>query len=227
MKTQSIKAKAILFDCDGTLVDSEVVCAQADISILAEFGIHYASVHEFLAEFMGVANGKITEILNERHGTNIPVDWFVEEYARRAVKLVPQGLSFFPETVAYIKQLHDRGVPMAVVSNGKRDVVRLELEVAGMIGCFGGHIYTVEDSPNPKPAPDLYLMAARALGVEPEACLVVEDSAPGSKAGLAAGMRVIGYNGLSHGPEDTKRRLLEAGCPHVINKLEDLEAFIA
>jgi len=222
-----MKIQAILFDCDGTLVESEVVCAKADISILAEFGIHYASPEDFLTEFMGVANGKIVEILNERHGTAIPVAWFVEEYARRAVALVPQGLGFFPETVAYIKNLAARKVKMAVVSNGKKDVVRLELEIAGIIECFGDNIFTVEDGPNPKPAPDLYLMGAKALGVEPSQCLVVEDSVPGARAGVAAGAQVLGYNGFAHDKKGVEKRLLEAGCSLVISDLSDINTYLA
>ena len=215
--------QAILFDCDGTLVDSEYVCAQSDISILAEFGIHYASVHEFLDEFMGVANGKIVRILNERHGKDIPVEWFVEEYERRALPLIPEGLGYFKESVAYVKTLAERGIPVAVISNGKKKVVELELKVAGY-DMFGDNIFTVEDSPNPKPAPDLYLLAAKTMGVDPVDCIVVEDSSTGASAGLAAGMRVMGYHGYSRTPEKARAALEQAGCHRIINSLSDLDA---
>lgn len=215
--------QAILFDCDGTLVDSEYVCAQSDISILAEFGIHFEGIEAFLDEFMGVANAKIVEILNKRHGTAIDPAWFVAEYERRALPLVPAGLGFFKESVAYVKTLAARNIPIAVISNGKKKVVNLELQVAGY-DMFGDRVFTVEDSPNPKPAPDLYLMAAKALGVDPARCIVVEDSAPGATAGLKAGMQVIGYHGFSRAPERARAALEGAGCHRIINKLSDLDA---
>jgi beta-phosphoglucomutase-like phosphatase (HAD superfamily) len=215
--------EAIIFDCDGTLVDTEVLCAEVDVEIYHECGIHFKDTDEFLAEFIGVANENIVNILNARHGKSIDTAWFLNEFVKRALPRIDGGMTWYPESVDVVRRLAGQGLGMAVASNGKRDLVMKELEVAGYLNLIErAHVFCVEDTAHPKPAPDLYLMAAASLGADPKACIAVEDSAAGARAAVAAGLHVVGYTGFAHDKKGREAVLLKAGCHNVINDLADL-----
>ncbi|HEY0900577.1 MAG TPA: HAD-IA family hydrolase, partial [Micavibrio sp.] len=117
---------------------------------------------------------------------------------------------------------------ICVGSNGERPNVVGALIATHIKHYFAdAHIFTVEDVAHPKPAPDLYLHAAQKMGVAPDRCLVVEDSIPGARAGLAAGMHVFGYYGLAHDPDDQAQALQALGVHKTSSDLHDLIAFIA
>lgn len=221
-------AKAIIFDCDGTLVDTEELCASVDVEIYAEQGIHFKNTEEFLSEFIGVANANIVAILNARYGKNISVDYFLSEFVRRSLPRIDSEMTWFAESLTVVQGFAERGMKMAVASNGKRDLVMRELKVAGYLEFIApSHVFAVEDTQHPKPHPDLYLQAAQKLGIAPQACLAVEDSAAGARAAVAAGMRVVGYTGLAHIKAGRDAILREAGCFSVINDLAALGSLAA
>lgn len=217
--------QAILFDCDGTLVDTEELGARVDIEIFSRYGIHYDSPQVYLREFLGRAKVDIVNTINARGGPVIPFDESQRQYQTMCLERIPDEMNFFGDSVRLVQSFAARGIKMAVCSNGQRKVVLSELEVAGYGAVIpSSHVFCVEDVKNPKPEPDLYLAGAKHLGVEPAQCVVVEDSVAGVRAGLAAGMRVVGYTGFAHDKNESYNALEKAGCHRIINSLSGLDA---
>lgn len=219
------ESRIILFDCDGTLVDSEELSSAACVEALAQFGIHYSEA-PFKDEFIGMHLSQIVHVLNARHGTGMGYDEFVGAYTQRMRALVPGKIRILPETKAYIEKLHARGHRLAVGSNGVREIVLAELEHTGILKYFDV-VITADDVPNPKPAPDMYLEGMRFFGEEnPESVFVLEDSVAGLRAGLAAKMISVGYVGLSHAPEAMKDLLMKSGAKQVLTDLSQLDLLL-
>lgn len=217
--------RIILFDCDGTLVDSESLSSAACVAALAQFGIHYPQ-NPFKDEFIGVHLSVIVDVLNARHGTDMGYDEFVEAYTRQMRDLVPTQIKILDSTREYIKDLHARGFKMAVGSNGVREVVLAELEATGILPYFD-IVITADDVANPKPAPDMYVEGMKALGGEkPESVFVLEDSVAGLKAAIVAGMMPVGYVGLNHEPEATAELLRKTGAKAVLTDLSQLDLLL-
>jgi HAD superfamily hydrolase (TIGR01509 family) len=192
---------AAIFDMDGTLVDSEPVYYQADRAFLARYGIDYP---ESLRDSMiGRGNLEFFRLLEEAFPDNalsrLPMEERIrlkdENYLEHA-----RGRTFaFPAMVELLGLLEGAGVPMAVASGSSPDVISGTLESAGIGGCFPVRVSALE-VPRGKPEPDIFLEAARRLGLEPRRCAVLEDSQYGVRAARAAGMRVIGVPSPVSGP---------------------------
>lgn len=219
--------KAILFDCDGTLVDTEYLCAKAFVQSIKPYGVDIEP-QAMLDEFLGIANVEIAARLSKRHGVALPEKEVTAAYTEAVRAQMADLMRVMDESVAYVKGLAERGYKLAVASNGTKDVVFDELRAAGYIGAIPSNlIFTASDVRNPKPAPDMYLLAARACGVEPADCMVVEDSANGARAGIAAGMRVVGYTGFAHRPEPQTEALKNVGVTRIIKVLSDIDAHLS
>jgi HAD superfamily hydrolase (TIGR01509 family) len=180
--------RAVLFDCDGVLADSEgPVNAIVAEELTARGWVMDAQRAQ--EEFLGLSLPDMLPRIERRTG-RLPPGWAAALSARinRKLEARLQPIPGAPEAVA---RLAARGVPMAVCSNSGRAELHMKLRVLGLAPHFAGRVFSFEDVPRPKPAPDLYLAAARACAVPPAECLVVEDSAPGVVAGLAAGCRVV------------------------------------
>jgi HAD superfamily hydrolase (TIGR01509 family) len=180
--------RAVLFDCDGVLADSEgPVNAIVAEELTARGWVMDAQRAQ--EEFLGLSLPDMLPRIERRTG-RLPPGWAAALSARinRELEARLQPIPGAPEAVA---RLAARGVPMAVCSNSGRAELHMKLRVLGLAPHFAGRVFSFEDVPRPKPAPDLYLAAARACAVPPAECLVVEDSAPGVVAGLAAGCRVV------------------------------------
>lgn len=221
-----MKIKAVIFDCDGTLVDTELMCAKAFTDSLKPYGIE-CQPQEMLTEFFGIPNVEIAAQLSNRFGVSLPEGPITQAYTEAVFQNMATQMRVLEDSVAYVKTLEARGYAMAVGSNGTKDVVFEELRVAGYLEHIPEtHVFTAMDVNNPKPAPDMFLKAAEACGVAPVDCVVVEDSATGARAGLAAGMRVVGYTGLAHSPEWQREMLQKAGVTRIINSLTELDAHL-
>jgi HAD superfamily hydrolase (TIGR01509 family) len=187
----------LLFDSDGTLVDSEGLCNQALAQIFADYGVTL-SVPELIRDYRGGQLSDIFDTLAKLHGVRLKDD---TEPRYRA--LVQQLFQAELKAVAGIKPvlqfcLQQRW-PMAVVSNGPRFKVQQALELCDLAEFFndpvsGSKVFSAYDIQRFKPDPALYLHAAACLGAQPEHCVVIEDSLPGVLAGLAAGMHTLFYN---------------------------------
>jgi HAD superfamily hydrolase (TIGR01509 family) len=180
---------AALFDCDGTLVDSMELHWDGWQHALRTSGAPYEFSRALYQELAGVDTHRTVEILNERHGAFVEpqrvVDAKRDYFLERQQDVAPIG-----PVADYARFLHGCGVPMAVVTGGARRVVTRSLEYTGLAPLFP-NVVTFEDVPRGKPAPDMFLHAARLLGVEPSRCVVFEDGEPGIIGALAAGMKVV------------------------------------
>lgn len=205
----------VIFDCDGVLLDSERTNIGIAREICAEFGaaltdeeardIFTGNSAEWQGHWLSAAIGReVTEAFERQHAERIHA-----AFARgiEAVPHVRQALASIPQ-------------PKSVATNGIRERATFGLTQAGLIGFFD-RLNAVEDVANPKPAPDLYLLAAKRAGFAPDQCAVIEDSATGVRAARGAGMSVVGFIGVCHDPEAARQDLIRAGA-HVI--LEDMRA---
>lgn len=207
----------VIFDCDGVLVDSETVTLPVLRSMLTELGttLELDDVrHQFGGRSLAQLMVGVAETLGKQ-----PPPTFLNEFGRRAVTALRAGLapiSGVPDLLANLDH------PFCTASNAEPEEVRMNLEIAGLLHHFHGRIFGVIDGIHPKPAPDLYLLAARTLGVVPTLCAVVEDSPTGVAAGAAAGMHVFGY-AATHPSE----RLLEAGARETFTSMGQLPSLLA
>jgi HAD superfamily hydrolase (TIGR01509 family) len=175
---------AVIFDCDGTLVDSEPLARLAwqrtlgvhgyeptDADMERSVGLPYPDVHAYFAERVALPDAEA----------------FWVEYSAALFELIDGTLATFADAVGAARELRRRGVPVAVASSSRRERLERTLGRAGLLGEFDVTV-AGDEVPRGKPEPDMFLVAAERLGKEPGACIVVEDSPPGVAAGVAAGM---------------------------------------
>ncbi|HEY0275189.1 MAG TPA: HAD family phosphatase [Paenirhodobacter sp.] len=186
-----MKPQAVLFDCDGVLVDSEPVTFQLIQDDFAAHGLH-RTIAELEPLFIGHTIEE-TALYARAHGADLPADWADGFYDRMCDRLA-QGTALMPGVPELLDALDRAGVPYAVGSNGRAQKMRATLGQHPAIWAkLSDRLFSGQDLGCPKPAPDLYLIAAKSLGADPAHCVVMEDTATGARAGVAAGMRVLGY----------------------------------
>ncbi|CAM5431118.1 hydrolase [Streptomyces spiroverticillatus] len=193
MITSPQPVELVVFDCDGVLVDSERIAVRLHVSIGAELGWPLTE-EQVMEEFVGRSSLSIGERIADRLGTETAAVWGdrFDLLHREAVdsELVPvDGI------LEALDALRTRGLPMCVASSGSHEKMRHTLGRTGIHPYFTDRVFSATEVARGKPAPDLFLHAARQLGVAPEACVVVEDSRYGVQAARAAGMRALGYAG--------------------------------
>ncbi len=178
---------AVIFDCDGTLVDSERLADEAWRAALARHGVALGHADEAWSK------GRTDRALYDRLASRAVLPPFADFEDDVRVETEPRyrdRLEAFPDAVAAAAELALQGLPLAVASSSPRWKLDLALEVTGL-GRYFEITVAGDEVPHGKPAPDLYLAAAEALRVEPAACVAVEDAAAGAEAAIAAGMRVV------------------------------------
>ncbi|MFF0431525.1 HAD family hydrolase [Streptomyces sp. NPDC004327] len=180
----------VIFDCDGVLVDSERIAARVQVALGAELGWPLTE-EEVVDRFIGRSHAAIREQVAARLGEETAAIWSerFEQRHREAVDADLAAVDGLPEALAAIT------LPTCVASSGSHDKMRHALGRTGLYDHFAGRIHSATEVSRGKPAPDLFLHAARSMGVDPAACAVVEDSRPGVEAARAAGMRAFGYAG--------------------------------
>jgi HAD superfamily hydrolase (TIGR01509 family) len=204
--------QALLFDMDGTLIESGGAWFEGQREVLAEFGKIFT--HEHDAMLHGVAIPHALAWLIKTFDLPLAVDELDAMISKRVVDLLKNGVEPAPGALRLLSELRSRGVPCALVSSSYRIMVDA---VAPFLGASAFNaIVSGDEVSQPKPAPEPYLIAAARLGVDPARCVVVEDSAPGVRAGLAAGCTVIA---VQHDPEPC-----EESVPHLtVRSIEDID----
>lgn len=211
-----------IFDCDGVLIDSEIVAAEVNATHLTEFGfeITAAAVNE---RFVGLTGAQIAAIVEDEIGRSLPEDFRAKADAEidarlRTVKAVPG--------VHEMLDLLDG--PRCICSNSSSARLKLSLEAAGLWYRFKPFVFSAADvgSGRGKPHPDVFLHAADEFDVEPRDTVVVEDSVPGVTAAVAAGMRVVGFIGGAHTFPGHAERLMDAGAETVARRMRELHPVI-
>ena len=180
----------VIFDCDGVLVDSEPISVQIDVEMFAEVGMT-VSEQQIIERFVGRSPEVLARAVEEQLGHRPPDGW--EERGERRLR---RAFEAELQPVAGIREALERiSLPMCVASSSPPPRLRFKLELTGLYERFAGRIFSAAEVANGKPAPDLFLHAARQMGVDPAACVVVEDSRYGVLAARAAGMDVLAYAG--------------------------------
>jgi HAD superfamily hydrolase (TIGR01509 family) len=181
----------VIFDCDGVLVDSEPIAARLTAESVSELGWEM-SAELAKSEFLGDTFSNIIRRVEERIGRKVPEDWPARSQAKLLAAL-ERELTPVAGVQSAIEALLAAGATLAVGSQGSHQKMQLTLGVTGLLRFFEGRIFSASQVKSPKPAPDLFLLAASTLGFAPSQSVVVEDSTRGVKAALAAGMRILGY----------------------------------
>ena len=210
MENPSPDIHCVIFDCDGVLVDSEVLANQTALDMLRPYGFEM-SQSAYGGSFAGKTEEDILAIIRNDYGITLPDDFLTQVQSAISQRLDDelQPIPGMHEVIALLP------VPTAVVSNSSLARVRSSLKVAQLSDFFGERLFAAEMVDRPKPAPDVYLYAAEQLNVAPEHCLVIEDSQSGVTAATAAGMTVIGFLAASHIPDGHQRTLRTAGAAEV------------
>jgi HAD superfamily hydrolase (TIGR01509 family) len=209
---------ALIFDCDGVLIDSEYLASRVESEQLHALGMEL-DVEQAHALFLGKTVDGVLDAIAALTGSRPGSSW-VYNWAFATAHAFMRELKAVDGVGVAIESLRRRGHRMAVASQSPLARVRLSLHVAGLAGQFGEHIYVSSMVARPKPAPDVYLLAAHKLGAQPADCVVIEDSPAAAAAARAAGMRVIGY-----APGPTFAAMQASGAA-VIRSMDELIARI-
>jgi HAD superfamily hydrolase (TIGR01509 family) len=188
---------ALIFDCDGVLIDSEHLASRVEAELTRDVGLMLTAdqAHDL---FLGKTVDGVLDAIEARTGRRPSAAW-VYNWAFATAHAFHRELTVVEHLRDAVELLRSRGHAMAVASQSSLARVLFSLEVTGLAPLFGNHVYVTSMVARPKPAPDIYLLAAGRLGAAPADCVVVEDSPAGAAAALGAGMRVIGYApGASH-----------------------------
>ena len=206
----------LIFDCDGVLVDSERLAHEVLCEMLAEAGVSL-TLQQAFDRFMGASTEKCLAVLHDLLGCAPPAG-FMARYGERTFAAFREGLNPVDGVAPLLDTLT---LPCCVASNGPREKMRFTLGHTGLLPRFEGRLFSAQDVQRPKPAPDLFLHAARTLDADPARCVVIEDSPTGVAAARAAGMTVYGYAAMTD-----PARLEAAGAHRTFGHMAELPALL-
>ena len=206
----------VIFDCDGVLIDSELLSVQADRACLAEDGIDLTA-DEIIERYTGISMAGMLADLEAEYGRPLPD--FAHRHQERLRPLFEAELRPIPGVTEVLDSLTCR---VCVASSGTPERLQHALGLVGLYDRFHPNIFSASEVARGKPAPDLFLHAAERMGVTPQRCVVVEDGLPGIAAAVAAGMTAIGFTGAAHCRPGHGGRLADAGAAQVIDRMARL-----
>ena len=214
----------LIFDCDGVLIDSEVIGCRAESACLAAIGIAI-SPDEIIDRYVGIAMAPMLADLQSRLGQTLPAlpPDFADTMRRAVAAAFAAELQPMPGILDLLHALPHR---RCVASGSAPERLRQTLSLTGLLPQFAPHVFSASQVARGKPAPDLFLFAARRMGVAAADCVVIEDSIPGVQAAVAAGMRTIGFTGGSHCRAGHAERLRATGAAAACNDLRDLPGLL-
>jgi HAD superfamily hydrolase (TIGR01509 family) len=178
----------VIWDCDGVLVDSERLAIRTESQILTELGWPLTEA-DVIERFVGRSSVYMQSVIEEYLGR--PVDWR-NQFERRVREVCERELTPVEGVVAALEAIT---IPGCVASSSSHPMLDFKLGLTGLAGRFEGRVFSADDVAHGKPDPAVFLFAAHAMGTKPERCAVIEDSASGIEAGVAAGMTVFGFSG--------------------------------
>jgi beta-phosphoglucomutase-like phosphatase (HAD superfamily) len=215
------KFDLVIFDCDGVLVDSELISCRAHSEMLTRHGYPITS-DEVLARFLGVSDREARLIIEAELGRDLPGDFEVQ-VKQATLQFYAgdlQAISYVGEAIGTI------GLPKCVASSGTPEKIQHGLICAGLYDLLAPNIFSASQVERGKPAPDLFLFAAEQMQVAPQRCLVIEDSLPGIAGARAAGMTVLGFHGGSHCRSGHGDALRAAGAAVAFDDMRQLPGLI-
>ena len=214
------RTRLVVFDCDGVLVDSEPVANRTLGEQLRELGLDLTQ-EQIFQNFVGYSLPQCMRVIEGMLG-GAPPENFLRDLQARTFAAFKTELQAMPGIEQVLDALDAVGVQYGVASSGDHEKMNTTLGITGLLPRVAGRIFSVTQVTRGKPAPDVYLFAARQLGVEPSACVVVEDTPPGVQAGVAAGMTVFGF--CAHTPE---HKLKAAGAHRTFADMRRLPELVS
>jgi len=213
--------RALVCDCDGVIVDSEVVAERALVSALSEFAPP-GQVAGVIRELFGRSTDEVLALIEQRFGIVLP-----EQFEETLYVEIEELIATTAEPIAGVRSaLESIDLPLAVVSNSTHASVSNSVRRAGLERRIAGRIFTAEMVGVPKPAPEVYLRAVSELQTPAARCLAIEDSAAGVQSAVAAGVPVVGFVGASHIPAGHADRLLSLGAIGVLERMSELPPLV-
>jgi HAD superfamily hydrolase (TIGR01509 family) len=211
----------IIFDCDGVLIDSEILANRSEVEALRSFGIEF-ELSDYMNRFVGKNTKDVLDGIESLHGVRLSEDdWrLVTENTSKIFAAELKPISGVVELVTSIDKAK------CVASSSSLERLDLTLKLTGLLDLFSPNIFSSEQVNHGKPAPDLFLFAAEQMQVHPDRCIVIEDSLTGVKAGVAAGMKVIGFTGGSHIQMEHQEKLLDAGAVEIFSEMSQISAWL-
>jgi len=226
VETAALPFDAVLFDCDGVLVDSERITNTVLRTMLHELGWQVSEADCFRL-FVGRALRDEAALISAHTGFTVTDEW-LDDFRKRRNDALMLDLLPIPGAVAAAREVDRRyHGKVACASGADRHKVELQLAKVGLGAVFAGKIFSGMETPRSKPAPDVYLAAAAALGVDPARTAVVEDTPTGVRAGVAAGATVFGYCPPESPSHNAPQVLLEAGATHTFTEMAVLPALLS
>lgn len=206
----------IIFDCDGVLADSERITNTVFAELLREQGLSF-TLEEMFEHFVGNSAAQCLEKIHAMLGRPAPDD-FMDHYRARCKVALESDLKAVSGVEEMLSQIK---LPYCVASNSDEMKLRTILGYAKLLAIFEGRMFSVDRVARGKPAPDIFLYAAKQFGADPANTLVIEDTPIGVRAGVAAGMKVLGYAELMN-----EARLKEAGAFGTFSRMDELPGWI-
>lgn len=211
----------LIFDCDGVLIDSESIVCRVEVEAFAEIG-YELELERFVQRFVGKSARDGRALIEAELGRKLPAG-FEAESARRVAEAFARELKPVSGVAEALAALPTR---KCVASSSLPERLAYTLRLTGLATWFGDAVFSVTMVARGKPAPDLFLHAAAAMGADPGRCLVIEDSAPGVAAAKAAGMTAFGFTGASHCRPGHDARLAAAGADVTFADMRELPRLI-
>jgi HAD superfamily hydrolase (TIGR01509 family) len=210
-----------IFDCDGVLIDSEILSNRSEVEFLKSLGIEF-ELSDYMSRFVGKNTKDVLAGIELLHGILISEsDWkLVKENTSKVFEAELKPITGIFELLASIDKAK------CVASSSSLERLDMTLKLTGIFDSFSPHIFSSEQVKYGKPAPDLFLFAAEQIQVPPDRCIVIEDSLTGVRAGIAAGMKVVGFTGGSHIQLGHPQKLLEAGAINVFSEMSQISAWL-
>lgn len=210
--------KAILWDCDGVLIDSEVIACRIAAAWFSEHG-YAISTESFIERFMGKGSKQILQEIADETGNDYSSRFMSAGFKAQQTAAFEKFLKPI-DGIGEVLSMID--LPMAVASGSELARLHHTLGICGLRSFFDEHIYSTEMVAKGKPAPDIFLCAAEKLGVSPHECLVVEDGVHGIHAAQAAGMQVVAFTGACHMTAALRSKIRSLGAMTAIDDIRDL-----
>ncbi len=215
----------IIFDCDGTLTDSEQAYNVCSVEVFREYGLDF-TVDYALKNWMGKSQDDIVRFESERNGIALPAEDIKNKFVVNSPAYLEKYLQPISGALEAVKELQ-KYFKCCVASNGERQNVVASLKLLKFSEFFDdNHIFTKDDVARAKPFPDLFLHACQKMEIAPERSIIIEDSVSGIKAARAAGIYTIGFNGADHQGLQTNETLKEAGADIVFSDWKDILIYI-
>lgn len=211
----------IIFDCDGVLIDSEILSNRAEVELLKSFGIEF-ELNDYMAQFVGKSTKDVLNSIEASHSVRL-----TEDFRKVAGEKVYEVFKKELKPITGIFELLDSiDKPKCIGSSSSLNRLEMTLTTTGLFDLFAPHIFSAEQVNRGKPAPDLFLFAAENMKTNPNRCIVIEDSPHGVRAGVDAGMTVLGFIGGSHIQPEHDLKLTKEGAIEVFSTMGEISVWL-